>query len=98
MKNESDVPVKRLVVDSGAFIKRAPLQVIVKYHWVLHGWYSNLLHSFFILQDLGAEVYTTSGVIEELKCSKMRDFLNSIPYEVIIREPSKESIDTSQFS
>ncbi|VDM47091.1 unnamed protein product [Toxocara canis] len=68
MRSADEVPVHHLVVDSGAFIKRAPLQ------------------------DLGAVIYSVKEVVNELKCEKSRNLLESIPYEIIIREPSKQSL------
>lgn len=68
MRSAEEVPVHYLVADSGAFIKRAPLQ------------------------DLGAAIYSVSEVIDELKCEKSRHLLESIPYEIFIQEPSKQSL------
>ncbi|MCP9260429.1 Rna-binding protein nob1 [Dirofilaria immitis] len=69
MKAPEDVPVRYLVADSGAFIKRVPLH------------------------DLGSEIYTVPGVISELKCEKMRHLLESLPYEIQVREPTVESVN-----
>uniref|UniRef100_A0A915AWL9 RNA-binding protein NOB1 n=1 Tax=Parascaris univalens TaxID=6257 RepID=A0A915AWL9_PARUN len=44
------------------------------------------------LQDLGAVIYSVSEVIDELKCEKSRHLLRSIPYEIFIQEPSKQSL------
>ncbi|VDN01880.1 unnamed protein product [Thelazia callipaeda] len=68
METAKDVPVQRLVVDSSAFIKRAPLH------------------------ELGSEIYTVPGVIDELKCEKMRHLLASLPFEIQVQEPSRDSL------
>ncbi|MFH4976134.1 hypothetical protein AB6A40_002843 [Gnathostoma spinigerum] len=44
------------------------------------------------LQDLGAHIYTSSRVISELKCSKSKQHLESLPYEIILKEPMPESV------
>ncbi|EFO22903.1 nin one binding protein [Loa loa] len=68
MKAPEDVPVRQLVADANAFIKRVPLH------------------------DLASEIYTVSGVVSELKCEKMRYLLDSLPYQIRIREPTAESL------
>ncbi|CAG9536612.1 unnamed protein product [Cercopithifilaria johnstoni] len=68
MKVPEDIPVRKLVVDSNAFIKRIPLH------------------------DLASEIYTVSGVINELKCEKMRHLLDSLPYQIYVQEPTMESL------
>nr|CTP81985.1 Bm6803 [Brugia malayi] len=68
MKAPEDVPVRQLVADSNAFIKRIPLH------------------------NLASEIYTVPGVINELKCGKMRHLLDSLPYNIYIQEPTTESL------
>lgn len=70
MKDAEDVPAEYLVVDSGAFIRHAPLQ------------------------DLGAKIYTVPEVISELKCARTKHLIESVPYEIILQEPSLESTRT----
>uniref|UniRef100_A0A158R4F5 RING-type E3 ubiquitin transferase n=1 Tax=Syphacia muris TaxID=451379 RepID=A0A158R4F5_9BILA len=68
MRAASEVPAEVLVVDSGAFIKRAPLQ------------------------DIGSKIFTVPEVINELKCSKTREFIEMLPYEILLQEPTPESL------
>ncbi|KAL3998652.1 Nin one binding (NOB1) Zn-ribbon like family protein [Acanthocheilonema viteae] len=44
------------------------------------------------LHDLASEIYTVPGVINELKCEKMRHLLDSLPYQIHIQEPTTESL------
>lgn len=68
MRSAAEVPAEYIVVDSGAFIKRAPLQ------------------------DIGSKIYTVAEVLRELKCDKSRHLVDSIPYEILLKEPTSESI------
>ena len=60
--------VQCLVVDSGPFIKGAPLQ------------------------DWSETVYTIRDVISEIKDGETRQRLQVLPYELLLREPSHESV------
>ena len=44
------------------------------------------------LQDWSQTVYTIRDVISEIKDSETRQRLQVLPYELVIREPSQESI------
>lgn len=43
-------------------------------------------------QDFAAEIYTIPEVINELKCEKMRHLLDSLPYQINIREPTTDAL------
>ena len=44
------------------------------------------------LEQLGNELYTIPEVLQEVKDSKARHFLNSLPVPLLEREPSAEAI------
>ncbi|VDK84404.1 unnamed protein product [Litomosoides sigmodontis] len=44
------------------------------------------------LHDFASEIYTVPGVINELKCEKMRHLLESLPYQICVQEPTAESL------
>uniref|UniRef100_A0A0N5BAC3 RNA-binding protein NOB1 n=1 Tax=Strongyloides papillosus TaxID=174720 RepID=A0A0N5BAC3_STREA len=44
------------------------------------------------LIDIGSKLYTTSSVIGEIKDKATKEYIQSIPYDIEIKEPSKESL------
>uniref|UniRef100_A0AC34QJ73 RNA-binding protein NOB1 n=1 Tax=Panagrolaimus sp. JU765 TaxID=591449 RepID=A0AC34QJ73_9BILA len=68
MRAPEDVSVHHLVVDSGGFIKNAPLI------------------------DIGSKIYTLDDVIEEIRDKATRQRIKALPFELILREPTTESI------
>lgn len=52
------------------------------------------LHGNFKLEELGSEFYTTPAVIAEIRDSKSRHILATLPFKIVVREPQKDSIST----
>ncbi|KAE9553840.1 hypothetical protein FO519_002928 [Halicephalobus sp. NKZ332] len=68
MRAPDEVNVHHLVVDTGGFIKNAPLI------------------------DIGSKIYTLDAVVKEIRDKETRQRLKALPFELIIKEPSNESI------
>lgn len=44
------------------------------------------------LIDIGSKLYTTSSVVGEIKDKATKEYIQSIPYDIEIKEPTKESL------
>uniref|UniRef100_A0AC35UCN9 RNA-binding protein NOB1 n=1 Tax=Rhabditophanes sp. KR3021 TaxID=114890 RepID=A0AC35UCN9_9BILA len=44
------------------------------------------------LIDIGSKLYTTQGVLMEIKDKATKDYIKSIPYSITIQEPTPESV------
>uniref|UniRef100_A0A0N5A1L7 RNA-binding protein NOB1 n=1 Tax=Parastrongyloides trichosuri TaxID=131310 RepID=A0A0N5A1L7_PARTI len=44
------------------------------------------------LIDIGSKLYTTSSVVGEIKDKATKEYIQSIPYDIEIKEPTKESV------
>ncbi|CEF68432.1 RNA-binding protein NOB1 [Strongyloides ratti] len=44
------------------------------------------------LIDIGSKLYTTSSVVNEIKDKATKEYIQSIPYDIEIKEPTKESL------
>merc|ERR1712018_167278 len=74
-RDKNMASVKHVIVDSGAFIKDAPLR------------------------EIGEHIYTIRDVVTEIRDKATRARLQVLPYDLLFREPSAESIRTvTEFS
>lgn len=88
MRSEDEVPVTHLVVDATGFIKNAPLIVKRLLQFLL---------IVSIVQDIGANIYSVSEVVREIRDRQTRERMKVLPYELKLKEPSNESFSIGLF-